>query len=71
MINFNCVTFAIFEDISILDYKNSSILVIDNQTMTELAQFDFIADKNQYLYSAYHHAVNNMLYICFDHGLIK
>ena len=46
MMNFNCVTFATFEDISILDFKHSSILVIDNQTMTELAQFDFIEDKN-------------------------
>lgn len=71
MLNFNCITFAHFEEISILDFKNSSILVIDNQTMTELAQFDFIEEKNQYFYSAYYHASNNMLYLCFDRGLVK
>ncbi len=45
MKNFNCVTFANFEEISLLDFKASSILVIDNQTMTELAKFEFIKDN--------------------------
>ena len=71
MMHFNCVTLANFEEISLLDSRNSSILVIDNQTMTELAQFEFINDKSQYFYSAYYHQANNMLYLCFDRGLIK
>jgi hypothetical protein len=69
--HYNCVTLANFEEISLLDSRNSSILVIDNQTMTELAQFEFINDKSQYFYSAYYHQANNMLYVCFDRGLIK
>jgi hypothetical protein len=71
MMNFNCVTFINFEEISLLDSKYSSIVVIDNQSMTEVAKFEFIKDNNQYFYSAYYHEPNGMLYLCFDRGLIK
>jgi len=41
---FNCVTLATFKDISIIDYRKSSIMIFDNSNMKELAQFEFMKD---------------------------